>query len=96
VASGGNVNPGIGSYGKTDADGRFILLVMGNEAPGAVVGHPHVAVTTSGSEEGAVDPNFPDAPAKSRRPAIPPQTYSLEVEVPPGGLTDAVLEVRPK
>jgi hypothetical protein len=95
LASGGNVNPGTGSYAKTDAAGRFTLTVMGKEVAGAVVGKHHVAVTTGGSDEPAVDPNFPDAPAKGRR-TVPPQTYSLEVEVPPAGLTDAVLDVKPK
>src|SRR5690242_11930690 len=42
VASEGNINPGPGSYGITDADGRYTLKLIGVERPGAAMGHHKV------------------------------------------------------
>lgn len=94
VGSDNNRHPGVGSYGRTDADGRFSLKVVGTDQAGAAVGKHRVEVVAS--DEAAVDPNFPDAAPKARKPAAPPQTYSLEVEVPAGGLKDKVIELKPK
>src|SRR5262249_54064491 len=38
VATDGNTNPGPGSYGVTDADGRYSMKLVGKETPGAVIG----------------------------------------------------------
>jgi hypothetical protein len=38
VAAEGKVNAGIGSYGITDADGRYTLKLIGKETRGAVIG----------------------------------------------------------
>src|SRR5438067_9089981 len=38
VAPPGNMNPGPGSYGITDADGRYTLRLIGVEKKGVVVG----------------------------------------------------------
>jgi hypothetical protein len=44
VAPEGNINPGRGSYGFTDADGRYTLKLIGLERPGAAVGHHKVRI----------------------------------------------------
>jgi hypothetical protein len=38
VATPGNYNPGPGSYGITDENGRYTLKLIGKETPGAVIG----------------------------------------------------------
>jgi hypothetical protein len=38
VAPPGNINPGPGSYGITDEDGRYSLTVIGKETKGGVIG----------------------------------------------------------
>src|SRR5207245_3866773 len=45
VHTSGNYNPGPGSYGITDADGRFTLKLIGKESAGAVVGKHKVRFT---------------------------------------------------
>ena len=92
VAPAGNPNPGPGSYGITDADGRYTLKLIGVEKPGAAVGHHKVRI------ENYTDPGdvvHDDRPRKPTKPAIPiPNKYNrieaiLECDVPKGGKTDA-------
>jgi hypothetical protein len=45
VAVEGNFNPGPGSTGVTDADGRYTLTVVGKDTKGAVVGKHKVRIT---------------------------------------------------
>jgi hypothetical protein len=94
IGSAENPNPGAGSYGKTDGDGRFSLMVVGKDVRGAVAGKHHVEVTTDDAGAAPIDPNFPDAPQPARRAA--PRTYTLEVDVPPEGLKDKLIELPPK
>ena len=42
IAEGKNINPGPGSYGITDEQGRYTLKLVGEESPGAVVGKHQV------------------------------------------------------
>ena len=86
VARNGNINPGPGSYGITDAEGRYTLTLIGVEKKGAAVGLHKVRV------ENYTPPGDPhdDRPRKIAKPAIPiPGWYSridaiLEFEVKSG------------
>jgi len=66
VVRNGNINPGPGSYGITDADGRYTLKLVGVERNGAAVGLHKVRV------ENYVPPGDPhdDRPIRLPRPAI--------------------------
>src|SRR5262245_3421686 len=44
VAPEGNINPGPGSYGITDEDGRYSMTLVGVESKGAVVGKHKVRI----------------------------------------------------
>src|SRR5262249_34965527 len=44
LSDGNNLNPGPGSYGKTDADGRYSLRVVVDDRPGAFVGKHRVEI----------------------------------------------------
>ena len=86
VATKDNINPGPGSYGITDADGRFTLKLVGLEKKGAAVGLHTVRF------ENYTPPGDPhdDRPRRPAKPAIPiPGRYNrieplLEFEVRPG------------
>src|SRR5262245_34522707 len=65
VATAGNINPGPGSYGVTDADGVYSMKLVGKEAPGAVVGKNKVRMDPYTPP---ADPNDDKAP----RPKAPP------------------------
>src|SRR4051812_48296339 len=45
-----NSPPGSGSYGKTDADGRYTLRLIQPDRPGAVVGKHKVSISKRGGE----------------------------------------------
>jgi hypothetical protein len=87
IGSADNQNPGPGSYGITDADGRYRLTVVGSGRSGAVVGRHRVSIkSSSGPNE-----EFPDAPPKPNK-AVPKRynkESTMEVEVPTGGTTAA-------
>jgi hypothetical protein len=85
-------NPGPGSYGKTDADGRFTLRVVGENRPGAVSGSHSVAIS---AYRGA--PPDPESDS-ARGPVnfIPPRynnETTLIFEVPRGGSESADFEL---
>src|SRR5262249_16860770 len=44
VAVEGNINPGPGSYGVTDQEGRYTMVLVGKETKGAVVGKHKVRI----------------------------------------------------
>jgi hypothetical protein len=91
MAAGGNYNPGPGSYGITDADGRYTLKLIGKETAGAVVGKHKVRI------ENYTDPGDPsdDRPRKAVKHANPiPLKYNqgeaiLDFDVPAGGTDKA-------
>jgi len=98
VAPEGTVNPGPGSYGITDAEGRYTLKLVGKETGGAVVGRHKVRV------ENYTDPgdSSDDRPRKAARPANPiPTKYNrgeaiLEFEVPARGTDQADFDLKNK
>src|SRR6516165_6575723 len=44
-------DPGPGSYGKTDGQGRYTLRLVDPDQPGAVVGEHRVSISLRGGEE---------------------------------------------
>jgi len=98
VAPPGNPNPGPGSYGISDADGRYTLKLIGKESAGAVVGKHKVRI------ENYTDPGDPtdDRPRPRAKPAIPiPSKYNridslLEFDVPSKGTEQADFDLKSK
>jgi hypothetical protein len=81
----GSDNPGLGSVGKTDSDGRFVLRQIQPDRPGALVGNHRVRIRTAPSGVGRED-----AVEKERLPAIIYNSESTRTfTVPPGGSSAA-------
>ncbi len=85
--SAGQLEPGPGSYGKTDEEGRYSLRVTGQDHAGAVVGRHKVRISLRQS---------PDKGGKAEggrpREMLPPRyngATTLSCDVPAAGLTDA-------
>jgi hypothetical protein len=85
VAAKGNEDPGPGSGGKTDADGRYTLTVVGSQSRGAVVGKHKVLITRIPQEDSADDrpKRFKQLPEKYNK------NTTLECDVPAGGTSSA-------
>src|SRR5437762_6131661 len=90
VHTASNYNPGPGSYGITDADGRFTLKLIGKETPGAVVGKHKVRFSMRG------DPGDPsdDRPRVAKASVQLPAKYNdiegkMEYDVPAEGAPNA-------
>src|SRR5262245_37730671 len=75
VAKAGKVEAGPGSYGKTDADGRYTLRVVGDDRPGAQVG-PHRVEITAFAGTAADDVDARKAPT-----SLVPARYNRETEL---------------
>lgn len=85
VATADNKEPGPGSSGVTDSDGRYTLTIVGKSSRGAVVGKHKVRIMTMNDDTGSADDQpklVKPARRRDKREAM------LEFEVPPGG-TDA-------
>ncbi len=86
VATEGNNEPGPGSSGVTDADGRYSLTLIGNRGKGAVIGKHKVRITKMGQESDPSD----DRPQPFKQPlSRRNRGKQLEIEVPPGGTDSA-------
>jgi hypothetical protein len=90
VAAEGKLNAGVGSYGVTDAEGRYALKLIGKESKGAVIGKHKVRF------ENYTDPGDTSVDSPKRRQAAPtvkiPQRYydkAMDFEVPSGGTDKA-------
>lgn len=82
-------NPGSGSYGRTDSEGRFSLQLVNPDEPGAVVGRHRVSITLSEGESSS------DAgPVVEKVPARYNRNSELEVEVPAGGADSVRFDLR--
>jgi hypothetical protein len=95
-------NPGRGSHGITDADGKYTLTYDGTR-PGAVVGEHKVAICTVLEGEGEnVDPETGSAdgtPVKGGQEIIPVKYNDrtiLTFDVPRGGTDKANFELSSK
>jgi hypothetical protein len=81
------LNPGPGSRGKTDGDGRFQLRLQTGQGDGALIGPHNVSIT---AYEG--DDSIPSSGSdmKFRKRIYPLDSNTkLTFEVPPGGTTAA-------
>ena len=96
-------NPGPGSAGTTDADGRYTLVVSSQQytGNGAVVGRHRVSIGTILPGEGAkpTDPSVgtPDGEPLAGKELIPPkynQDSTLTFDVPPGGTDKADFDLK--
>jgi hypothetical protein len=82
-------NPGPGSQGKTDREGRFTLQLMTKDRKGALVGRHRVSITAYEGDE--------DVPSSGSdmvfRKRLIPSEYNvkskLTFEVPAGGTSEA-------
>ena len=97
-----NPNPGRGSSGVTDENGRFTLLYDGSE-PGAVVGKHYVRISTvpgSGVKEPPPEEGSPDGVVGARAelefdpiPVEWNEKSEKTFEVPPGGTDQANFDI---
>ncbi len=89
IAKPGEMHPGGGSYAVTDADGKYTLLLVHGERPGAFVGQHRVAITAR-SEAPPANVDFAKRPPPK---VFVPAKYStgseLTFEVPAGGTSAA-------
>jgi len=98
VAPEGNINPGPGSYGITDAEGRYSLRLVGKESPGAVIGKHKVRMDPYSEPQSAIG----DAPYRPPKPLVPiPSKYNraeaiLEFDVLAKGSNSADFQLTAK
>lgn len=92
VGSGGNPEPGPSSVGTTDADGRYVLALIGQNGTGAVVGKHRVQVAIR--QERDVDDDRPLLKAVKQLPAKYNGATELTFDVPPGGTADANFDLK--
>jgi hypothetical protein len=84
------LNPGPGSQGKTDREGRFTLRLMTGERKGALVGPHKVSITAYEGGDDAAPSSGPDM--VFRKPLIPAEyntNTKLTFTVPAGGTAEA-------
>jgi len=81
-----------GSYGKTDAQGKFSLRTVIGDKPGAAAGKHKVTISLS---QGA-DPNNPEAAQKELIPAKYNTKSELTFDVPSGGTNKANFDLQSK
>jgi len=77
-------NPGMGSVGRTDADGRFVLRQIQPDRAGAIVGSHRVIIRMAPRPGGSLE----SAP-KDRLSPVKDAEKVREFVVPPGGSTTA-------
>jgi len=85
IATADNKDPGPGSTGVTDSDGRYSLTIVGRNSRGAVIGKHKVRIMTMSDATDSADDQpkrIKPAPRRGKRETM------LEFEVPAGG-TDA-------
>ncbi len=87
-------NPGPGSVGKTDANGRYELFGSTTNLPGASVGKHTVSITAFSGDDTVQSsaPPTADKPAAVRKSLVPEEynaKTTLTFDVPAGGTTKA-------
>ena len=87
-ASKPNMQPGPGSFGRTDKDGKFSLRVVEPDQPGAVVGPHQVLISTATSNGGDGDRAVGERVPRRYRDG------KLQFDVPTGGTTEANFDLR--
>lgn len=93
MAQGENTSPGPGSWGKTDAEGRYQLELVEPALKGAIVGQHRVMITRA---PGSEDDPWSDSPRVERDNSWPAKFTdgSLSLDVPAKGRDDADFELR--
>jgi hypothetical protein len=92
IATTGHLNPGPGSYGITDSEGRYSLKLIGKETRGVVVGKHKIRIENytdpgdTSDDRGRRAPSKPAMPIPAKYMAIDPK---LEFDVPPKGTDKA-------
>jgi hypothetical protein len=77
MSEGDRVDPGPGSSGKTDAEGRYRLKVIGKNTRGAVIGKHRVRITAyQGEPLPATNDRAPQYP-----PQVVPKRYNTDTEL---------------
>jgi len=87
IGTAGKKEPGPGSFGRTDKDGRFKLQVVEPEQPGAVVGRHQVLISTATSSGGDADRTVGERVPRRYRDG------KLQFDVPAAGTTEANFEL---
>jgi hypothetical protein len=77
----------------TDSDGKFTLLLVEGEQPGAVIGNHRVEITARSEIPANIDV-AKRPPPKVFVPAKYSRNSELTFEVPPGGTTTANFELK--
>lgn len=87
-----NVEPGPGSFGSTDADGRYTLETVDPPEPGAVVGSHRVTITTAHHSANPAD----DSAAAMPKETLPKSCSngSMRMEVPAEGTDKADFPIK--
>ena len=87
-----NAEPGPGSYGSTDADGRYTLETIEPVESGAVVGNHRVTITTAHHSANPAD----DSAAAMPKETLPKSCSngSMRMEVPAEGTDKADFEIK--
>jgi len=86
VATSGNNEPGPGSVGTTDTDGRYTLSIVGKGTKGAVIGKHKVQITRMVEESDPAD----DRPKPFKRPSPRRgRDTQMEFDVPASGTDSA-------
>jgi hypothetical protein len=90
-----NENPGQGSYGTTDAEGKYHLIQIGTNRVGAVVGKHHVRLRAP-TQANANNPDGRALPGKFVMPKEYDKESKLEFEVQAGITNAADFEISSK
>lgn len=85
-------DPGPGSHGTTDAEGRYTLRTVEPDRPGAVVGRHRVRITPPA---GGHDPMDDVGDPRAIQPPAHFLDGSIEFTVPPGGTGEADFHLQP-
>ena len=73
----GKLNPGIGSFGKTDVNGEYTLRLIDDSGPGAIAGKHEVRISAFGE-----DRNLKPDDDRNRGPADKvPARYNVNTEL---------------
>ena len=91
LATADNKEPGPGSTGVTDSDGRYTLTIVGKSSRGAVVGKHKVRIMAMNEDTDSAD-DQPKTVKPARRRGK--RETTLEFEVPAGGTDTADFDLK--